>query len=378
MDLFPRSEAAAVRLWLGAFVGAIATIIVAAIAFPERVYYEFIWRYFWGPVYADAHGAACAVHFPGRDETVLDPAGGCTQPGAIVAEPGYTLVSELGYILILIFMLIGIYLLLRRLTLEPYRQFFYALVPWILFGGALRVVEDAFDATPTGVDPAVTYPLNTLLISPVIYVTVFILALTALFVAKWLTRAGYATTFHYPLGIAGTGVAAVTVAYLLWLGAVTDYVSLYPLVLLTVLVLASVITGVVYVATNRWWPRVNAGTGFMGAVVIWAHSIDGVANVLASDWTWVFGLSGYGSKHPIDRILSGIVTSVQPAELTAMVGDSWLFLVVKVVVALFIVSLFDDRFIEESPRYSVMLLGAVVAIGLGPGTRDMIRVTLGI
>ncbi len=37
----------------------------------------------------------------------------------------------------------GIVLLVRRLNIERYRAGFYALFPFMLFGGALRVVEDA-------------------------------------------------------------------------------------------------------------------------------------------------------------------------------------------------------------------------------------------
>jgi uncharacterized membrane protein len=33
---------------------------------------------------------------------------------------------------------------------------------------------------------------------------------------------------------------------------------------------------------------------------------------------------------------------------------------------------------EESPRFAVMLLEAIVAVGLGPGTRDMVRIAFGI
>jgi uncharacterized membrane protein len=378
MDLLEGFDGNPERAWLGTLVAALVAIGAAAVAFPERIYYGFIWRYFWGPVYADAKSAVCAVHDPQTGRTVLDPATGCNPADAYVAEPGYTLVSELGYMIVLVFMLAGVYLLLRRLDLEPYRHFFYALVPWMLFGGALRVVEDAFDATPAGVDPAITYPANVLIISPIIYFTVFVLALGALLVSKWLQRAGHADTYHYPLGGIGLGVLAATVGYLGFLALSTDYVEWHPLILVTVVGLATLIAAAVYLALERWSPATNSGTGLMGAVVVWAHAIDGVANVLASDWTWVFGIAQYGAKHPIDRILSGILTSVQPASVTAVVGDSWLFLVVKIVVATLIVALFDDEFIQHSPRYAVVLLGAVVAVGLGPGTRDMLRVTLGI
>jgi uncharacterized membrane protein len=367
------------QAWLGALVAAVAAIGASAVAFTEQVYYGFIWRYFWGPVFADAKGASCAVHYPDTGRTVLD-AAGCSPGGtAVVAEPGYTLVSEAGYMTVLVFMLVGVLLLLRRLSLAPYRDFFYALFPWMLFGGALRVVEDAFDsARELGFTPAIEYPFNTLLISPLIYFTVFALALTALVASKYLQSRGYTDTYHYPLGGVGLAFLAATVGYLFSLALTTAYTDWHPAILVTTVLLASLIAGATYAVTDRFWPAVNSGTGLMGLVVVWGHAIDGVANVIASDWTWVFGLPAYGSKHPIDRILSDVVTTFQPASVTAAIGDSWLFLVVKIAVAVAIVSLFDDRFMEDSPRYSIVLLGAILAVGLGPGTRDMLRVTFGI
>ncbi|MEF8774881.1 MAG: DUF63 family protein [Haloarculaceae archaeon] len=367
------------RTWLGTLVASVVVLAGASIALTERFYYGVVWRYFWGPVYADAQGASCAVHYPDAGTTVLD-AAGCEPGGsAIVAFPGYTLVSELGYMTILLFMLAGIYLMLKRLSLSPYRDFFYALVPWMLFGGALRVVEDAFDmARSQGITPAIEYPLNTLLISPVIYVTVFVLAFASLLASKQLQSRGVTETYHYPLGAMGLGAVAVTLGYIASLSFGTAYVEWHPEILVTVVGLASLIAIVSYVATERFRPAVNAGTGLIGLVVIWGHAIDGVANVLASDWTWLFGLPAYGSKHPVDRILADIVTTFQPASVTAAIGDSWLFLVVKIVVAVVIVSLFDETFMDDSPRYAIMLLGAILAVGLGPGTRDMLRVAFGI
>jgi uncharacterized membrane protein len=114
--------------------------------------------------------------------------------------------------------------------------------------------------------------------------------------------------------------------------------------------------------------------------VVWGHAIDGVANVIASDWTGAFGIPGpgYSAKHVVNRIIIDVTNAIQPAALTEIIGDSWTFLVVKLIVATAIVAVFDREFIEESPRYAIMLLVAIVAVGLGPGTRDMIRVALGI
>jgi len=382
MHALERVDLTPEQAWLGALAGAVATIVAAAAAFPKTIYWGFIWRYFWGPVYADAQSARCAVHYVDSGRTVLDPVtgGGCTPTGvqAYVAEPGYTLVSEAGYMAILLFMLGGVYLLLRRLDLEPFTDFFFALVPWMLFGGALRVVEDAFDATPEGVQAAVTYPLNTLLISPIIYFTVFVLALAALLGAKWLQRAGLTESYHYTLGVAGTVLTLASVLYLTAMAFTTGYVDWHPMVLVTTVSLSTVFAAVFYYGGRRIAPWIHGGTALMGPVVVWGHSIDGVANVLIADWASVFNLPEYGAKHPINRIIVDITQTVQPGALSAAIGTSWPFLVVKLAVAGAIVALFDEEFVETSPRYAVMLLGTIVAVGLGPGTRDMIRATFGI
>jgi uncharacterized membrane protein len=277
-------------------------------------------------------------------------------------------------------MLVGVYFLLQRLDLEPYGEFLVALVPFMLFGGALRVVEDATDAAVgAGVEPALSYPLNTLLISPIIYGTVFLIALGALLVSKGLAHRGVTDTYHYPLGAMGVGALGLTLAHLTILAFTRNYVDFHPAVLVVVVGLASLIAGVVYVAGERYWPPLNAGTGLVGVVVLWAHAIDGVANVVASDWTHVFGIGiEYGSKHVVNRFIIDVTNAVQPAGFTAAVGDSWPFLVVKVVAAAAILALFDEEFMAETPQYGIMLLGAIVAVGLGPGTRDVLRVTFAI
>ena len=66
------------------------------------------------------------------------------------------------------------------------------------------------------------------------------------------------------------------------------------------------------------------------------------------------------------------------APLTEVLKTAWPFLVLKLAAALFVIWIFDEAIFEESPRYAVLLLVAIVAVGLGPGTRDMLRATFGI
>jgi len=383
MDVLERYGVDPERAWLGSFVAGVAAVVVGALAFPRTVYDAFIWRYFWGPVHADAASASCAIRGPDGAVELIDSAAGCDPAqfgNAIVAQPGYTTVSTLGYMLILVYMLVGVYFLLQHIELEPYREFLFALVPFMLFGGALRVVEDGTDAIQeAGAQPLLDYPLNTLLISPIIYGTVFVLALGGLLGAKYLHNEGYTDTYHYPLGIMGVGALAITFGYLLFLSVTADVVEFHPLILVAVVGLATLIAVAVYGVADRVSPWVNSGTGLIGLVVLWGHAIDGVANVFAADWVDRFyDLGPYGSKHVFNRFIIDVTETVQPASLSAAVGTSWPFLVVKVAVAAGIVALFDAEFIEENPRYSIMLLGAIIAVGLGPGTRDVIRVTFGI
>jgi uncharacterized membrane protein len=67
-----------------------------------------------------------------------------------------------------------------------------------------------------------------------------------------------------------------------------------------------------------------------------------------------------------------------PPSVLAVTGDAWPFLIVKLVAATFVVWVFEEGIFEESPRYTMLLLVAVLAVGLGPGTRDMLRATFGV
>jgi uncharacterized membrane protein len=368
------------RNWLAAFVALVGAIVGGSVVATERVYDRFIWQYFWGPIYSDANNARCAISTSDGVE-LYQTAANCRAATGIVAETGYSTVSTVGYMVVLIFMIAGVYLLLDRLDVGSDKRLFYSLVPFMLFGGALRVVEDATDAAVTaGVEPVLTYPVNVLFISPVIYVTVFLITLAALLTSMWLESQDVGTDRYTAMAGVGVAALAVTVAYLVVVSVQREYVEFYPQILVVDLGLASVLAYGLYVAADRYNPEINAATGAIGLGTLWAHAVDGVANVVAADWLPELGhpSPGYGAKHVANRAIIGITETLQPAAVSAAVGTSWPFLFVKLAVALGIVWLFDKRIFEESPRYAVLLLVAAAAVGLGPGTRDMLRVTFAI
>ncbi|GAB6861835.1 DUF63 family protein [Haloplanus litoreus] len=366
-----------IRLWIGSVLTLLAALIGGSLAFPRTVYDGFVWHYFWGPVQADANAAVCAVR-QGDTTRYLYESAACSAAAEPVAYPGYTLVSEVGYVVVLLIALSGLVFLLQRLAVGSDRGLFFSLLPFVFFGGALRVVEDVTDAA--GTEGLITYPLNTLIISPIIYFTVFAVTLIALLGSIALERENLVDSYTRPLVGSGSAVLAVTLAFLLWSAVAPDGPgTFYPQVLIVILLGATASAAGTWWLLERYVPAANAGTGRIGLVVIWGHAVDGVANVVGLDWMIALGAGpNLVPKHPVNRAIVDITASTLPASVLTFTGDTWPFLVVKLVAASLVVWLFDERIFEESPQYTILLLIAILAVGLGPGTRDMLRATFGV
>jgi uncharacterized membrane protein len=360
------------RVWAATVAILAVGITAAALLFPQRVYVDLIWQYYWGPVVADAHGWNCIAWADGAEvpcnEAPADDAGP-------TAAPGYTAVSYAGYIPTLLLLLIGIYFLLDRLEIERYRAGFFALFPFMLFGGALRTVEDANVAAyrDTG-ELAIQLPWSGFLISPLIYFTVFLVALFAVVTSVWLERNDYVSGYEYPLFGIGAVALAMTLGFLGYTAATEPYAQFYWSIPAIVLTAATVSTAVVWLALERFAPGLNEGTRYMGIVIIWAHAVDGFANQLMLDWSHVWGLN-YAPKHPVN---DAIVTYTGALFPDSVIGEAWPFALLKLAAPVAIIWLFNEEIFEESPRFAYLLLVAVVAVGLGPGTRDMLRATFGV
>ncbi|MFO7927899.1 MAG: DUF63 family protein [Halobacteriota archaeon] len=367
------------RAWLAAFLAGLALVVAAAVAFPRRVYDGFLWRYFWGPVDADAHGATCAVRAGGTTERLYNQ-GACSAADGVVAAPGYTTVSTASYAVVLVFMLVGVLLLLRTLNVRLTPKFYVALLPYMLLGGALRVVEDtnvAFIRADLGM--LIPYPSVALIISPFIYFVMFAFTLAVLVSVVVLSRRGVFDEYEPYLAGIGAVALAGTIGWLLYISATSDIVGFFPAVAIITLGGATLIAAVFWWASGRYAPVINEGTGYLGALIVWGHSVDGIANVLSLDWTDELGIGvTYGSKHVVNEATVRITDGLQPAWLSEAIGTAWPFLFIKVAAAIFVVWVFNDEIFDESPRYAYLLLIAILAVGLGPGTRDMIRATLAI
>ncbi|MFP4530660.1 MAG: DUF63 family protein [Halodesulfurarchaeum sp.] len=366
------------RLWTAGVAAILAVLVGGSVLFPNLVYARFVWQYFWGPVVADAHNAQAAAWNGGEPLFFSSASAAASAPGP-VAYPGYTVVSEIGYAVTLLIALAGVVFLLNRLDFEVDVSLIYPLFPFMLFGGALRVLEDAQNSLAGTGAGLIPFPWTALLISPIIYFTVFFIALGTLLLALRLRDEGYAESVDWPIAIVGSGLLGLSLLGLLWLSMTTTEVEFHPSFTILTIGGATLIAGGGWWAVRRYVPAVASGTPVLGALILWAHSVDGLANVLAIDWGAELGLAAdLVPKHPVNRWIIELTMSVVPEGVTAVIGVAWGFLLLKIAAALIVTGLFDRQMIVESPRFSTLLLIAVVAVGLGPGTRDMLRATFGV
>jgi len=129
----------------------------------------------------------------------------------------YTLVDTLTYALILIAAVYLLYRGLRRYGIAIDDELVLATLPYVVFGGLLRVVED------TGM---ITSDLRFLLITPLIFFLIALIAGVALFGGKIAENAGIVS--RYSKVYAGVGIAGsfLSGAALVWFGLTETTIAL--------------------------------------------------------------------------------------------------------------------------------------------------------
>ena len=163
MNLQTMTTQQKITLSLGIFLGIITVILIGYLLAPTLVYDQWIWKYYWGPVVADASGHSVSYH-------------------GVTANEGYTILSEITYGVILVCALYGLYKLLKKLEIKIDWYFCLALFPYILFGPVTRVLED----TNYFSEPAVYW-----FISPLIYFQTTLYVLIFLFLGYYLQKKAF-------------------------------------------------------------------------------------------------------------------------------------------------------------------------------------------
>ncbi|WP_255197259.1 DUF63 family protein [Halorarius litoreus] len=228
-----------------------------------------------------------------------------------------------------------------------------AFAPWMVAGAT------GYALFQVGAVPA---PIEPLFGNPIVYATTFVLAGLV-----WLAALGQPADRwdlpSVPGTLAATGglVAGALLAYAAVVGLTGDGLSLFwPGVGLVVTVL---LAGVTWVVLRD---RFDAGvTGTLGLLVVFGHVLDGVSTAVGTHL-------GFGEQTPLSNVVIEFGADLPPA---AFLGEAWLFVLVKLLLAAVVVSLFVD-YVREAPGEGSLLLGVVAAVGLGPGAHNLVLFAL--
>ena len=392
-----------IALCLGIFLGILACIIVGYLLAPTIVYDQWIWKYYWGPVVADASGHSVSYH-------------------GVDAQEGYTLISELTYGIILVFALFGLYKLLKKLDVQIDWYFCLALLPYILFGPVTRVLED----TNFFVEPYVYWFISPLIyFQTTFYVLIFLLigyylkkksrsqrkTLSMLFLLflcidgaytlLWILNIRFGVTNIEPVYFLGLSLLAflpflyrffrkqtITINTIVFSGGLLILIPCFYLIArwifgekwslsygtyvnVLILVIGSVSLVILAVYLIAWRFRKNERLAVykrpLNLSMLAGHLIDGITSYVSIYDPLQMGLPSYIEKHPASNSLM----------------EAWppLFPIVKFLLIILVIYVFDVLYKKELERYSrfVNLLKiGIFILGVSPGLRDLLRVTMGV
>lgn len=377
-------------------------LIVGLVLYPDVFWDELIYKYFWGPVEADKEGR---------------PVDGITE--------GYNVLSTVVYALLLAVALYSMYRIVRRLMIDLDLAFILSSLPLFLFGGVSRGLEDA--GLFRG---AIQY----FFISPLIYVLVIsIFTAACTFGILIRRRAGWPVS-RKTIAFACFVTLMVAVLLLATLGAPSDFSFSMPIIVPVALGLVSIgvfhfaisgrigpihaavlatglflfLLSAAYAAAFAFDPAWQAGLeaslgkvielrplelviipgialaltallgmvgrlsgsarlattfGSVNLIMFFSHFLDGSATYRGID------LYGYGEKH--------VLTSA----LIEATGTAATLLLVKFLIVLAVILLLDFLVKEEvssHPNLANVMKFAIIFLGLSPGTRDAVRIALGV
>ncbi|MFT4890875.1 MAG: putative membrane protein [Halobacteriales archaeon] len=229
-----------------------------------------------------------------------------------------------------------------------------AFAPWMGLGAIFHVLYQQ-GAFPASIDP--------LFGAPTVYLTTFVLAGIAWLLSTLVGQMRRSVSIDRLLGGVGSGVAVVFAGVSLYIGAdrglLTPTSAFWPLI---ALVVGSVLTVLAWILLSLTFTDAARRTGLPGALVVLAHSIDGVSTAIGVD------LLDVTERTPLSQSIMDFAATL-PTE--PYLGSGWLFVVVKVALALVVVAAVEGLY-EDEPIQARILLGLVAAVGLGPGIHNLL------
>lgn len=284
--------------------------------------------------------------------TVLeDPA--LLQGGTVLPE-GFT-VPPVAYAIVLVLGLATVGALLWTLSPPVTHRTVLALAAWMMVGGTLHAIYQLRDVHDL---------VKPLLASPAVYATTAVVA-GSLWVVTTLYGAMSAHDPDRTLGVLGLVFVTALLTF-----AVVEAVfagELRPIPAVVAVVATGLVAAITWLAVSLYATETAAITSWTGVVVLVSHTLDGVTTAVGHDLLTV------EERTPLSELLLEVGAELPTAQY---VGAGWLFVFVKLLLAVTILVLFRE-WVREQPGSARLALALVAAVGLGPGFHNLVLFALG-
>ena len=394
-------------IWLLIIFLPISIITFGCIFYPELFYDKFIWPYFWGTIEADA-----------SDQAYGD-----------VTE-AYNPINTIVYAFIVIIVLYWTYKLFNKLKINIDEKFILAIVPFILIGGISRALEDAelFYA------PTVYF-----FIAPIIYIFIGIVVITLILISAFIRKFAKKAGIYHTNIIIGAFFVILDIIYLIIYFVIPDQFSyiLNPIIPVVISVIIFIILkrffeqrrqievwalvgslGLWFLSINiiilaQWrsiqswndaysavnpdttvqlqpfafilvlgltclavvivfciikillpkYPKLQPFICGINLILFFGQFLDASATFVAIDYY------GYVEKH------------VLPTFLIELFNTAAVMLILKAILVILVIYFIDILYkndFKNNPTMVGLIKLAVLVLGLAPGIRDVLRLTIGV
>ena len=264
-------------------------------------------------------------------------------------EQPYNIVETITYALILIAAVYFIYRWFRQSEFEVDGKFVLATLPWVIFGGVLRVVQDTH---------MINGDIQFLLVTPFIYVVIFLCAFGTLFLSRYLEKSGFVDNYLKIYSGVGLFSIFVTALVLVAWGMNHTRIDLYVFTVIPLMAAS---------ATFAVW-------AFMRYIMGWKYVADPLYVTLLFGQLLDASATSYGID--LHQGVHYIEQHVVGSQLINLTGTAFVMFPLKLVVlfpAIYIMELYRK---EANPAFWHLVLLAMITVGFAPGIRDMVRMVL--
>lgn len=245
-----------------------------------------------------------------------------------------------------------------------------AFIPWMVSGAALHVFYQLGEAYQVRIYPPIIQPLFS---APSVYLTTF-LAMGAIWVMSSIVGlrsqssvSGGDKVAQY-LGAMGLGIMISLVGLVFWQGSDPAVGPMEPVLPLVGIIVTMVVTFVVYILIGTWRTHVIAQARLVGALVLFAHLLDGITTAIGND------IIGFEERSVLSARIMEFAAGLPTAQY---LGSGWLFVVVKMLLASLIVIGFAD-YVREEPTRGNLFFAVIIALGIGPAMNNVFLFLLGV